>query len=264
VVSGPSFWLTGAVLVLLTAAGLRYYLPLARRIMVEGAGRVTDSWVGTIDAAVAVVLTAWFVVLGRDALLSEGDRSIEFSDVVTGATVYGSIVLFLCGLLIYRNLRLTEVFGLGVGKFFRLLGTSLLALGAAYPLLLLVQAMIYGVAGGDMQPQEVVRFLQEAESPRDKLAVMVMAVIVAPVAEEVIFRGYLYPVAKRYAGAFVSIMVTSLLFAVLHGHAASVPALFTLAVCLALAYEKSGTLLVPMIMHAVFNAVSIAGIMFLL
>jgi membrane protease YdiL (CAAX protease family) len=35
-------------------------------------------------------------------------------------------------------------------------------------------------------------------------------------------------------------------------------------VCLALAYEKTGTLLVPMIMHAVFNAVSIAGIMFLL
>jgi membrane protease YdiL (CAAX protease family) len=51
---------------------------------------------------------------------------------------------------------------------------------------------------------------------------------------------------------------------VLHGHAASIPALFTLAVCLGLAYEKSGSLLVPMIMHAVFNAVSIAGIMFLL
>ena len=209
-VSGPSFWLTGAVLVLLTAAGLRYYLPLARRIMVEGAGRVTDSWVGTIDAAVAVVLTAWFVVLGRDALLSEGDRSIEFSDVVTGATVYGSIVLFLCGLLIYRNLRLTEIFGLGVGNFFRLLGTSLLALGAAYPLLLLVQAMIYGVAGGDMQPQEVVRFLQEAESPRDKLAVMVMAVIVAPVAEEVIFRGYLYPVAKRFPQSLMASAVLKL------------------------------------------------------
>ena len=263
-VSGPSFWLTGAVLVLLTAAGLRYYLPLARQVLVEGAGRVTDAWVGAIDAAVAVVLTAWFVVLGRDALLNEGGRSIEFSDVVTGAAVYGSIVLFLCGLLIYRNLRLTEIFGLGAGSFFRVLGTSLLALGAAYPLLLLVQAMIYGVAGGDMQPQEVVRFLQEAEGPRDKLAVIVMAVVVAPVAEEVIFRGYLYPVVKRYAGAFVSIAVTSLLFAVLHGHAASVPALFTLALCLALAYEKTGSLLVPMIMHAVFNAVSIAGIMFLL
>jgi membrane protease YdiL (CAAX protease family) len=93
---------------------------------------------------------------------------------------------------------------------------------------------------------------------------MVMAVVVAPVAEEVIFRGYLYPVGKRYLGPFLSLAVTGILFAILHGHAASVPALFTLAVCLGLAYEKTGSLLVPMIMHAVFNAVSIAGIMFLL
>lgn len=263
-VSGFSFWFAAAVLVLLTAAGLRYYLPLARRVMVEGVGRVEDGWVRTIDAAVAVVLTAWFVVLGRDALLREGERTIEFADVATGATVYGSIVLFLLGLLIYRNIRPSEVFGFGGEKFFGVLGRSLLALGAAYPILLLVQAMVYGASGGSMQPQEVVRFLQEAESPRDRIAVIVMAVAVAPVAEELIFRGYLYPVAKRYVGPFASIMATSVLFAVLHGHAASVPALTALAVCLALAYEKTGTLLVPMVMHAVFNAVSIAGILFLL
>jgi membrane protease YdiL (CAAX protease family) len=34
--------------------------------------------------------------------------------------------------------------------------------------------------------------------------------------------------------------------------------------CLGLAYEKSGTLLVPMIMHAVFNAISVTAILFLL
>jgi membrane protease YdiL (CAAX protease family) len=93
---------------------------------------------------------------------------------------------------------------------------------------------------------------------------MVMAIIVAPVAEEVIFRGYLYPIGKRYAGPFFAMVLTSLLFAALHGHAASLPALFTLAMCLGLAYEKTGTLLVPLIMHAVFNAISVAAIMFLL
>jgi membrane protease YdiL (CAAX protease family) len=90
-----------------------------------------------------------------------------------------------------------------------------------------------------------------------------MAVIVAPVAEEVIFRGYLYPVVKKYAGTTVALLLTAVLFAVLHGHVPSIPALTMLAVCLGLAYEKSGSLLVPMIMHAVFNAVSVAGILFL-
>ena len=263
-VSGLSFWLAGAVLVLLTAAGLRFYLPLARRVFVEQAGRVEDSWVSGIDAMVAIVLSAWFVLLGRDALLGEEGRTIEFADIATGAVLYASIVIFLLGVLVYRNLSPTGIFGLTGERFFPVLGRSLLALAAAYPVLLLVQAMVYGVAGMDVQPQEVVRFLQEASTPRDRLAVMVMAVVVAPLAEEVIFRGYLYPVGKRYLGPFVSLGITSLLFAVLHGHAASIPALFTLAVCLGLAYEKSGSLLVPMIMHAVFNAVSIAGIMFLL
>lgn len=262
--SGPSFWLAAAVLVLLTAAGLRFYLPLARRVLVDGAGLVANRWVGTIDGAVALVLAAWFVLLGREALGQEGERTIEFADVANGAAVYGSVVLFLLGLLVYRNLRPADIFGFGRAKFHRVLGVALLALGAAYPVLMLVQAMVYGVSGGQLQPQEVVRFLQEAESPRDRLAVMVMAVVVAPVAEELIFRGYLYPVGKRYVGTFFSLGATSLLFAALHGHAASMPALFTLAACLSLAYEKTGTLLVPMVMHAVFNATSIAGIMFLL
>lgn len=263
-VSGPSFWVGFAVLVVLTAAGLRYYLPLARRALVDGGGRVEDGWVGGVDGVVALGLAAWFVLLGYDALMQEGERTVEFGHVLSGAAIYGAIVLFLLGLLIYRNVSPSGVFGLGGEKFFPLLGRALLALGAAYPVLMLVQAMVYGMSGGEMRPQDVVQFLQDAESPRDRLAVIVMAIVIAPVAEEVIFRGYLYPVGKRYFGPFLSLAATSLLFAALHGHAASVPALVALAACLALAYEKSGSLLVPMLMHAVFNAVSVAAIMFLL
>ncbi len=263
-VSGFAAFAALALLVGLTAVSLRFYLPLASRVLVRGDGRVGDGWVGAVDVLAATVLVAWFVLMGRDALTDQGDRAVEFGHIVSGAVIYASIVIFLAGLLIYRNLPPSEVFGLGSMGFTRALGRSLLWLGAAYPLLMLVQAMVYGVAGGEMSPQEVVEFLQNAETPRDRLAVLAMAVVVAPVAEEMIFRGYLYPVGKKYFGAFVSMAATSLLFAVLHGHMGSIPALFTLAMCLGLAYERSGTLLVPMIMHAVFNAVSVTAILFFL
>lgn len=263
-VSGLPAFAALAVLVVLTAVSLRFYLPLTGRVFVRGDGRVGDSWVGSVDALVAIVLVAWFVMMGRDALTGQGDRTVEFGHIVSGAVIYASIVIFVAGLLIYRNLPPSEVFGLGSMGFTRALGRSLLCLGAAYPLLVLVQAMVYGVAGGEMSPQDVVEFLRNAETPRDRLAVLAMAVVVAPVAEEMIFRGYLYPVGKKYFGAFVSMAATGLLFAVLHGHTGSIPALFTLAMCLGLAYEKSGTLLVPMIMHAVFNAVSVTAILFFL
>jgi len=264
VVSGFTAFAALALLVGLTAVSLRFYLPLAARVFVRREGRVGDAWVGAIDALAATVLVAWFVLLGRDALTDEGERTVELGHIVSGAVIYASIVIFLAGLLIYRNLPPAQVFGLGSMGFARSLGRSLLWLGAAYPLLMLVQAMVYGAAGGEMSPQEVVEFLQNAETPRDRLAVLAMAVVVAPVAEEMIFRGYLYPVGKKYFGAFASMASTSLLFAVLHGHMGSIPALFTLSMCLGLAYEKSGTLLVPMIMHAVFNAVSVTAILFFL
>jgi membrane protease YdiL (CAAX protease family) len=264
VVSGFAAFAALALLVGLTAVSLRFYLPLAARVFVRGEGRVGDAWVGAVDVLAATVLVAWFVLMGRDALTDKGERTVEFGHIVSGAVVYASIVIFLVGLLVYRNFRVADVFGLDSMGFARTLGRSLLWLGAAYPLLMLVQAMVYGAAGGEMSPQEVVEFLQNADTPRDRLAVLAMAVVVAPVAEEMIFRGYLYPVGKRYFGAFASMVVTSLLFAVLHGHIGSLPALFTLAMCLGLAYEKSGTLLVPMIMHAVFNAISVTAILFFL
>ncbi|MBU3664650.1 MAG: CPBP family intramembrane metalloprotease [Chthoniobacterales bacterium] len=261
--SNAGTWAAVAGLVLLTAAGLRFYLPLAREVFVLRRGLVGTDWVRWSDAAVAILLGAWLVSLGRDALLSSGERSIEFRSLVTGALVYGAVVLFLLGGFIYRDLSPMRVFGLATSPFFRALGQALLALVAAYPVLMLVQSMVYGVSGGDPSMQDVVRFLQESQSPRDRWAVLLMAVVVAPVAEEIIFRGFLYPVGKKFGGAFVSALLTSLLFAALHGHAPSVPALCTLALCLVLAYEKSGSLLVPMIMHAVFNAISVSAILLL-
>ena len=263
-VSGSLAWLTLAALVVFTAAGLRFYLPLARNVFARGMGAVGTAWIGKADAAVALVLVVWFAALGRDALASGGDRAIEFRHILGGAMTYASVVVFLAGILVYRGISLVRTFGWDALGFVGSLGRALVCLLAAYPLLMLVQAMVYGASGGNVAPQDVVEFLQSAKSPRDRAAILVMAIIVAPVAEEIIFRGYLYPVGKKYLGAFVSALVTAVLFAILHGHAASIPALFTLALCLALSYEKTGSLLVPMIMHAVFNAVSVVGILYLM
>lgn len=263
-VSGISAWLALGALVAFTAAGLRFYLPLAWRVFVHGEGAVATAWVGKIDAAVGVVLFLWFVALGRDALASEGDRAIEFRHIVGGALTYASVVIFLVGIIVYRGQSLVRVSGWDALSFGGALWRALLCLAAAYPLLMLVQAMVFGFSGGNVTAQDVVEFLQNAPSSRDRTAVLVMAVAIAPLAEETIFRGYLYPAGKKYFGPFLSAMVTAGVFAALHGHLASVPALFALALCLTLSYEKTGSLLVPIIMHAVFNAVSIVGILYLM
>jgi membrane protease YdiL (CAAX protease family) len=104
--------------------------------------------------------------------------------------------------------------------------------------------------------QELVQRFREVAASSDQMAILtifVAAVVVAPLVEEFLFRGYFYGVLKRYVGGLPSGLFTAALFAAVHTNLASLTSLFILAVCFTIAYESSGSLLVPMSMHAIFN-----------
>jgi len=90
-----------------------------------------------------------------------------------------------------------------------------------------------------------------------RVPIILLAVVVAPVTEELAFRGYLYGVIKRYLGAIPALVLSGILFALIHLNLPSFFPLLVLASVFALAYELSGSLLVPMTMHALFNAFSL-------
>ena len=84
-----------------------------------------------------------------------------------------------------------------------------------------------------------------------------VAVILAPVVEEVLFRGVVLPVMLQKNGVWMSLVGCSLLFAVVHGHLPAMLPLFALGMGLGAAYLYTGDLLVPIGMHALFNGVSL-------
>jgi hypothetical protein len=85
--------------------------------------------------------------------------------------------------------------------------------------------------------------------------------VVAPVVEELLFRGVLLPAVNRLVGARPAIVIVSLLFALVHGHWPSMVPLFMLSTALCLAYIYRGSLMTSIVMHASFNALTIAVIM---
>ncbi|MGB0774210.1 MAG: lysostaphin resistance A-like protein [Akkermansiaceae bacterium] len=111
--------------------------------------------------------------------------------------------------------------------------------------------------GEDAQNQEIVRIFQEADAVIIRVLLGFMAIIVAPLAEEIVFRGYFYPIIKRCGGATLAIILTSLMFAAVHTNVPALLPLFFLAVLFALAYEITGTLWAPILIHAAFNATTI-------
>jgi membrane protease YdiL (CAAX protease family) len=76
----------------------------------------------------------------------------------------------------------------------------------------------------------------------------------APIAEELFFRGYLYAALKGKVGRH-AIWLSSLLFTALHSYLIQGPAVFLLALCLTLFYEKRGSLWGNVVAHASLNTV---------
>jgi membrane protease YdiL (CAAX protease family) len=69
-------------------------------------------------------------------------------------------------------------------------------------------------------------------------------------------------VFKRYFGMAFGVALNALLFAAVHTHLPSFAPLCVLGVCFTLAYEWSGSILVSMTMHALFNGVQLIVLAF--
>ncbi len=106
--------------------------------------------------------------------------------------------------------------------------------------------------------QDSVKLLQTTQDPFTLALMAVAAVLVAPLCEEIVFRGYLYPAAKKFAGPWVAGACTALVFAAAHGSLAPLIPLFFFGCLLVLAYEGTGSLWAPIAMHFCFNSATVA------
>jgi membrane protease YdiL (CAAX protease family) len=83
------------------------------------------------------------------------------------------------------------------------------------------------------------------------------ALVIAPVAEELIFRGYIFGLLCRYVGKWWALLISALFFAAIHAHIPSLAGLLALAITLSLVYEGTGSLWAPILMHSLFNAITV-------
>ncbi|MDP0491164.1 MAG: type II CAAX endopeptidase family protein [Verrucomicrobiota bacterium JB023] len=78
--------------------------------------------------------------------------------------------------------------------------------------------------------------------------------LVAPITEEIVFRGYIHPMLKRAGGIWLAVFTTSLFFAAAHMDGAGLLPFFMMGLLLSLAYEVSGSLWAPLGIHFLNNA----------
>lgn len=92
---------------------------------------------------------------------------------------------------------------------------------------------------------------------QDKFALIIFfvtACILAPIFEEIMFRGFLLPSLTRYLPVWGSIVVSGVIFAIAHLSLAETIPLATLGIILGIVYTRSRSLLASMMVHSLWNS----------
>jgi membrane protease YdiL (CAAX protease family) len=111
--------------------------------------------------------------------------------------------------------------------------------------------------GWPPEDQRAVELLVNAKSWWLRGYLALFAVVLAPVAEESIFRGVLFPFIKQLGWPKLAWLGVSFLFALVHANAATLVPLFVLALALTWLYEKTDCLLAPIAAHSLFNTANL-------
>lgn len=249
----------GLILLALVPVGCVVYWRIIRETLC-GKGKVRVERIGVPELILGFLLITMF--LGLIALsMDVEEREIVSDDIVRGSILYLFLVTVIAAFLQIRGENSGELFGFRTVPAKSVLRQGTLLALSAFPLMAVVAVVARQILGNGAEQQDVVIFFQNAARNSDTFAVastVFVAAVLAPFAEEFIFRGFLYGVTKRFLGIVPGILFTSALFASIHINLAALPALFVLAICLNLAYESTGSLAVPMVMHAVFNFTQLA------
>jgi len=192
--------------------------------------------------------------------------------VITTAQVVGSsmiqvqfAVLLVLYLRLVRGLSPVTFLGLRSRSFQAVLGWSvggLLVTG-----LLMNAAMqgwwhgVLGTSPPEDSDQVIVQAFQQSKDMGLRLSIIVAAGLVAPVVEELVYRGLIYGFARSLIGHWPAALLSSAIFALVHVDAVASLPLFVLALGLATAYDRSRSLWVPVIMHMLFNAWNLAAML---
>ncbi len=239
-------------------------------------GNVPTSHLGPLDilgVSVALLIPMSSVLLLKFAspqfmetatkASSEGSSVFTIISNIINQLVFASIVVLF---IVFRT-NILEAFGLKRANWAKIAATVGVGMVAIYSSVLLISfivtPLLHQINEG-LEPQVAVQMIFDAKknNPSLLIALAIMACVVAPICEEILFRGYLYSVLKRYSCRLFAAIISGLIFGIIHASLTSIAPLAVIGILLAVIYEFSGSLWAPIICHSIFNTVNILAMIF--
>jgi len=218
-----------------------------------------------------VFASACFGAVGAELLRQAGVAAFKSPDSFANVLVATLSFQGAAWILIFIFLKLHDVdwrtaFGF---RNANLKKSLLLAIGALALVLPVMLGLKYlseiGLEkiGWPPEDQHAVELIAGAKSWWMRGYLAFFAVVLAPVAEEFIFRGVLYPFFKQLGWSKFAWFGVSFLFAFIHVNAPTFVPLLVLALALTWLYERTDNLLAPITAHSLFNGTNLVVLLFL-
>ncbi len=237
----PALW--GAVEVILSlgvwyvaqvAAGLLVVPFLDGGVLNDGQGDLNVAGALLAAGVAATAASSWFIVRVVHRMLGQPLATLG----LTGASPRNIAPVILSCLLI------------------------LVPLQAATAIWTLTLHQAFGVTPSDQLAVKVFREAAVASDWGSMSCLILAGAVLAPVGEEVLFRGLVFGWLRARWGPWCAAMGSSLLFAAVHFSMTPLLPLFILSLALAYVYARTGSLWFPVLFHALFNGVTFASITF--
>jgi membrane protease YdiL (CAAX protease family) len=214
------------------------------------------SYIGAQFAA-ALALGLLFGVFGQQSDIFDTIFGQFTFVVVTDALILATLWLF-----VRRRHASFRLLGLMRRPHWGDVGSAILAYLAYFGILIVVMALARLFLPIDVDQEQELGFENLVSTPQ-KLMALVSLVLLPPIVEEIVFRGFLYTGLRKRLPFVEATIITSLLFAAPHLLASSdgllwVAGIDTLLLSVILCHlrEKTGALWAPMMVHGLKNGVA--------
>jgi membrane protease YdiL (CAAX protease family) len=207
-----------------------------------------ESWIGVLLLILLNVALLFMVKGGSSAQLAQ-----------SVSIVFAELAYILPVVLILAWKRASWKY-LGFGKFdlgTMGIGCGMLVVGYG---IIIVHNLILTLLGVDPQGKEIFDIFNSIESP---VWLFLAAVVVAPVVEEIFFRGFLFQGFRKRYGWLPALLLSSFIFAAAHLDLASLIPTFILGIILTYVYHRSNSLWPGIIIHFLINATSTLAVYFI-
>ena len=191
--------------------------------------------------------------------LKQSANRLFIQFVVSSVSFQGVALVLFQVFLKKHGVGWKELLGLNVPGLRRAIGLGLVVGLLVIPAALLLNnasALLMKLLHLTPEEQPTLKVLQVSAGVGQRVWFGLAAILVAPLVEEVLFRGILYPAIKQLGRPRLAFWGTSILFAAIHANLMTFIPLTVFAMVLIVLYERTDSLMAPITAHCLFNAVN--------